>query len=519
MAAESILVVDDVPVNLKLTDILLRREGFKVHTSADAEQALSLLRGFHPDLMLVDIELPGMDGFSLTKRIKENPSTKDIVVIALSARASSGDDQKAYAAGCDGYITKPIDSATLVSSIRGHLSRQAGHEQREQREQRTDRWQKTSVPEGTSSGDEDIETLRRRFLEEGALQSRQMLESLNKNFESQRSSRLLHSWVGAAGILGYMTISNLARQAEEALQVSPPEQEILRESLSELIIAFQDPLESTPQQAIPVSVTQALASKPIGLVGFGADETERVCSALEQVNARPRLFHPADPINTGSVQDCRVIMISVTPDTISTPWLAPDSALPAEQPVVFAGKRDQIMGLDVAVQSRASEFLIDGWQPEEALLRLSFAISKGRHGNVAATRADPAQESEGNTPIASADIVIADDDPVIRSAVRLALQDYGMQCHMAENGTVALQMIRTQKPHAAVLDVNMPGMDGYLVLAAVRQEKLPVRVVLLTARRHENDISRGFNLGADDYLVKPFNPVELVARLKRLLRR
>jgi CheY-like chemotaxis protein len=261
MADKSILVVDDVPVNLKLTDILLRREGFKVHTSSDAEQALALLRGFHPDLMLVDIELPGMDGFSLTRRIKENPSTKDIVVIALSARASSGDDQKAYAAGCDGYITKPIDSATLVSSIRGHLNRQPGNlENREQERRRT-----MPTAEVTAVDEDDIETLRRRFLEEGALQSRQMLESLTKNFEVQKSARLLHSWVGAAGILGYMAISNLARQAEEALSVTPPDQEILCESLSDLALAFQDPLETTPQQQIPVSITQALASQPIGL--------------------------------------------------------------------------------------------------------------------------------------------------------------------------------------------------------------------------------------------------------------
>jgi two-component system cell cycle response regulator DivK len=514
MADKSILVVDDVPVNLKLTDILLRREGFKVHTSSDAEQALALLRGFHPDLMLVDIELPGMDGFSLTRRIKENPSTKDIVVIALSARASSGDDQKAYAAGCDGYITKPIDSATLVSSIRGHLNRQPGNlENREQERRRA-----MPTAEVTAVDEDDIETLRRRFLEEGALQSRQMLESLTKNFEGQKSARLLHSWVGAAGILGYMAISNLARQAEEALSVTPPDQEMLRESLSDLALAFQDPLETTPQQQIPVSITQALASQPIGLLGFGADEMERVCSALEQVGARPRLFHPADPLSTGSVQDCRAMLMAVTPDTLNTPWLAADAPLPAQQPLVLAGKREQIMGLSVAQQSRASEFLIDGWQPEEALLRLSFAITRTNRNNGGVTRSD-APVSELTAVPGSPDIVIADDDAVVRSAVRLALQDYGMQCHMAENGTAALQMIRQQRPPAAVLDVNMPGMDGYLVLAAVRQEKIPTRVVLLTARKHENDISRGFNLGADDYLVKPFNPVELVARLKRLLRR
>jgi two-component system, cell cycle response regulator DivK len=518
MADKSILVVDDVPVNLKLTDILLRREGFKVHTSSDAEQALAVLRGFHPDLMLVDIELPGMDGYSLTRMIKENPSTKDIVVIALSARASTGDDLKAFAAGCDGYITKPIDSATLVSSIRGHLNRLPGSGARLDKADQNGQGAPPAA-EFTSSGDDDIETLRRRFLEEGALQSRQMQESLNKNFEPQKSARLLHMWVGGAGILGYMAISNLARQAEDALTVTPPDEEALREALADLTIAFQEPLQSAPQQVIPASVTEALASQPIGLVGFGADEMERLCSALEQVSARPRLFHPADPLDTGMVRDCRAILISITPEILSTPWLAANSPLSARQPVVLAGKRDQIMGLDVAVQSRASEFLIDGWQPEEALLRLSFALTKTSRPVTGATQACATQEPQFSAVTSTAEIVIADDDPVVRSAVRLALQDYGMHCHIAENGTAALEMIRHARPHAAVLDVNMPGMDGYLVLAAVRQEKLPVRVVLLTARRHENDISRGFNLGADDYLVKPFNPVELVARLKRLLRR
>jgi two-component system, cell cycle response regulator DivK len=508
MTDKSILVVDDVPVNLKLTDILLRREGYKVHTTPDAEQALALLRGFHPDLMLVDIELPGIDGLSLTRLVKENPSTKDIVVIALSARASSGDDQKAYAAGCDGYITKPIDSATLVSSIRGHLNRQPGDKPG------TDR---RRVVEPVVEED-DIETLRRRFLEEGALQSRQMLESLRKNFEIQKSARLLHSWVGAAGILGYMVISNLARKAEEALAVSPPDTGVLHEILSELTISFQDPLESAPQP-ISESVTLALASQPIGLVGFGADELERICAALEYVNARPRLFSPTDPLDSGTVRDCRAMLVSVSSETVSTPWLAADSALSAEQPLVLAGKRDQIMGLAVAVQARASEFLIDGWQPEEALLRISFALHRTNRGSTAAARVDAGLETDAHPVTTTPEIVIADDDPTIRSAVRLALQDYGMTCHMAVNGTAALQMIRQQRPHAAVLDVNMPGMDGYLVLATIREEKLPVRVVLLTARRHENDISRGFNLGADDYLVKPFNPVELVARLKRLLRR
>ena len=78
-------------------------------------------------------------------------------------------------------------------------------------------------------------------------------------------------------------------------------------------------------------------------------------------------------------------------------------------------------------------------------------------------------------------------------------------------------MIRELRPQAAVLDVNMPGMDGFEVLAAIRQMALPLKVIMLTARQHERDILRGFELGADDYVVKPFNPMELAARLKRFL--
>jgi two-component system OmpR family response regulator len=92
-----------------------------------------------------------------------------------------------------------------------------------------------------------------------------------------------------------------------------------------------------------------------------------------------------------------------------------------------------------------------------------------------------------------------------------------MDCETATNGRSALEVIRKFRPHAAVLDVNMPGMDGYEVLAAIRSEELHVHVILLTARQQESDIIRGFTLGADDYVVKPFGPMELVARLKRLL--
>ena len=127
MPRETILVVDDAPINLKLTDIVLRKEGYRVVTAADAEQALALLDSLRPDLILVDIQLPGMDGLELTRRLKRDVGTRDIVLVALTACAMKGDDEKAFEAGCEGYITKPIDTLTLGAQIRGYLEGRASH--------------------------------------------------------------------------------------------------------------------------------------------------------------------------------------------------------------------------------------------------------------------------------------------------------------------------------------------------------------------------------------------------------
>src|SRR6185437_4767776 len=122
-------------------------------------------------------------------------------------------------------------------------------------------------------------------------------------------------------------------------------------------------------------------------------------------------------------------------------------------------------------------------------------------------------------PVGRPQIVVADDDPTVLALVRAAIENFGMECVSAHDGSCAAETIRRIRPQAAVLDVNMPGMDGYEVLSAIRAEGLPVRVVLLTARQQESDVIRGFTLGADDYIVKPFSPMELVARVKRLLGR
>ncbi|PYL76224.1 MAG: response regulator [Verrucomicrobia bacterium] len=112
-----ILVVDDNPRNLKLAFDVLEDAGYAVVEAVNAEEAQSMIDRNLPDLILMDIALPGMDGLTLTRKIKANERTKHIRIIALTAFAMKGDDQKALAAGCDGYITKPIDIHQLPVQV------------------------------------------------------------------------------------------------------------------------------------------------------------------------------------------------------------------------------------------------------------------------------------------------------------------------------------------------------------------------------------------------------------------
>jgi CheY-like chemotaxis protein len=116
-----ILIVDDNPINLKLVTEVLGYEGYGILQAVSAEQAQALLVQVLPDLILMDIGLPGMDGLTLTHKLKGDPRTQSIPVVALTAAAMKGDEEKAVAAGCNGYLTKPVNTRTLATQITGWL--------------------------------------------------------------------------------------------------------------------------------------------------------------------------------------------------------------------------------------------------------------------------------------------------------------------------------------------------------------------------------------------------------------
>lgn len=202
MPSNSVLIVDDTPVNLKLVRVLLSRQGFEVRTASTAEEALEMAPAFRPRLVLADIQLPGMDGLEMTRRLKAAPETRDTVVLALTAFAMKGDEEKAFAAGCDGYITKPIDTRTFPALIRQYLSK-------------TNDVAPSAPPSAPPSTAKQIQ---HAFITEGMQQSGRLISTLGSGFDTVEALAIVEQWAGTAASVGLPEISHFARELETLLR-------------------------------------------------------------------------------------------------------------------------------------------------------------------------------------------------------------------------------------------------------------------------------------------------------------
>ena len=119
--AEPILVVDDNPTNLKLLQYLLAAKGYAVRTAVDSVTALASLQEVTPRLILMDLQIPGIDKFELTRQLKADSKTRGILIIAVSAYAMKGNPERALTTDCDHYLAKPIDTRTLPDLLAGFL--------------------------------------------------------------------------------------------------------------------------------------------------------------------------------------------------------------------------------------------------------------------------------------------------------------------------------------------------------------------------------------------------------------
>lgn len=126
MLPKRALVVDDHPINAQLFAVLLENEGYEVYLAEDAPQTLALLDQMWPDLIIMDVHLPGMDGLTLTQHIRTRPDGVNVCILIVTSYAMPSDRERAFAAGCTQYFTKPIDTRQFVRALQTLTESTAG---------------------------------------------------------------------------------------------------------------------------------------------------------------------------------------------------------------------------------------------------------------------------------------------------------------------------------------------------------------------------------------------------------
>ena len=225
------------------------------------------------------------------------------------------------------------------------------------------------------------------------------------------------------------------------------------------------------------------------------DAGDAFCRRLSEIDAVP---------GASGLSNFDVLLLS---PAVAAPWLGLNRRR-IERPMLVVGETPDLDEFLSGLTARDVDFLLPSAPSDELLLRV---------GRLLCASANRPQQVIGRPPL----IVAADDDVTVSSLVRHLVISDGMTCHSASDGRQALEMIREIKPDLAVLDVQMPGMSGFEVLSAIKADSViaSTRVILLTSAEQENDVMRGFSLGASDYVVKPFNPIELLVRIRRFVRR
>ena len=489
MAAVQILVVEDHDLQSKLVRFLLEEVGHTVRTAATAEEAREILRSFFPDLILMDLQLPGMDGLELTRLLRLDPVHTTTPIIALTAYTDPSDLQRAREAGCNGKISKPIDTATFARRIGRFLN-----------------LNQDSYADVPSDSHDLLAELRNNFLAEGLDQASRILKDLKSDpgCSTELIERVLHRWTGLAATLGFPEISDQSRKIE-ALITSSTEYQEVENAIKIARRRFGSAASQQPK--LPLELLDGLIGMRIGLLNFSDQEENRIRSVARRANVEIVI----DQINTSENQSVSIETQTEYNALIVNQCNASGRSARQEQlsvPALFIHSRASLPSVS-KLPARACDFLIAPWAAEELLIRVCRLTAK------AAPRHPAAASPDSKRPR----VLIADDDPDIVAIVAETLRQLDMHCDIARSGEQALEAVHHCLPDAIVLDVNMVDLDGFEVLKRLRgnlnTKRIPV--LLLTARGQQDDIARGFECGADNYVVKPFQPLDLVKRVDKMI--
>jgi CheY-like chemotaxis protein len=258
---------------------------------------------------------------------------------------------------------------------------------------------------------------------------------------------------------------------------------------------------------LPHPVLDRVAGKRFALLDFEALELKMILATLDEIGAFSRAMGSAQirthPLVLDSFDIC-VCELSGLPIDDELYTCCGSSGRPA----LLVGTLEEILCQSLKHQRGPRDFLVKPWHPHDLLLR-SFYLLQGA-----------APKESGDVSGVEPTVIIADDDATTTTLIAALLRKHQVKSIVARDGGEAIQAVNNSRAQVMVLDVNMPKLNGFEVLQTIKRGTAvaPIKVAMLTSRQQETDIVRAFGLGADDYVVKPFNPLELVSRVKRLLR-
>jgi CheY-like chemotaxis protein len=316
----------------------------------------------------MDVQLPGADGFELARRLKSDPATRDIIVVACTAYSMPGDEEKAHASGCSGYITKPVDTRTLPATVKLHLgARQAA--------------QPAFEP-----GDyhDLLAEMRANFLVEGEEESGRLLGRLAPGLDLDRAQRTVHHWTGIAGMLGFAEIARKARGIEDYLAdpgerrhssrqarakiaagecVSRLRAELLamRQLFSQAVCGRRE----TPD--LPPVVREMLGDKTFAVIGFEAAEAARITRALEHARSRCRTFQ--DLPDNDTLQPFHAGVVNVCQGEGIFSWVNSEVASDSPKPILFVGSAETLLRREAGIPEPNWDFLLGPWDADELIFR------------------------------------------------------------------------------------------------------------------------------------------------------